>query len=214
MSYNKLTACLFNIFISIMITFTTLLFSVNAALDFKPLYYFDVVNLDIQNDSYMTVAEIKDNYNYVINYVNGKTNYDFQLPTLPSSANGKTHFSDVRRLFRLSKIALIVQLILLISFFYAFRKHNYFYKCLKWSGLALLFLPYLLLIILGSNFKRYFTIMHHLLFNNNYWLLDPAEDPIIDLLPQTFFFHCVVLILLLTNLAGIVLYIIYRRRIN
>ena len=43
--------------------------------------------------------------------------------------------------------------------------------------------------IISINFDKAFTIFHHLLFKNDYWLLDPNTDDLINLLPESFFIH-------------------------
>ena len=37
----------------------------------------------------------------------------------------------------------------------------------------------------------YVVIFHHIFFNNNLWILDPAEDYMIRMLPEGFFYDMV-----------------------
>ncbi len=53
-----------------------------------------------------------------------------------------------------------------------------------------------LTVILGSlfasNFNRYFTIFHEIFFDNDLWMFDPAEDYMIRMLPEGFFYDFVI----------------------
>lgn len=42
-----------------------------------------------------------------------------------------------------------------------------------------------------------FTAFHKLFFRNDYWLFDPDTDPVINLLPDSYFLHCLAGILVL-----------------
>ncbi|MFT4106689.1 MAG: TIGR01906 family membrane protein [Lacrimispora sp.] len=62
--------------------------------------------------------------------------------------------------------------------------------------------------IISTDFTRYFILFHHMFFNNDLWILDPATDMLINIVPEGFFrdtvfligaiyFFCVLLILVL-----------------
>lgn len=52
-------------------------------------------------------------------------------------------------------------------------------------------------------------MFHKIMFRNDYWLFDEALDPVIKILPDAFFFHCAVMIILLI-LFGSLLCILFR----
>ena len=56
----------------------------------------------------------------------------------------------------------------------------------KITGVLLAITGLTALIVSGS-FDRYFVIFHHLFFDNDLWILDPAKDNLINLLPEGFF---------------------------
>ena len=39
------------------------------------------------------------------------------------------------------------------------------------------------------NFEGSFVLFHKTMFNNDYWIFDPNLDPVINILPEEFFFH-------------------------
>ena len=53
--------------------------------------------------------------------------------------------------------------------------------------------------------------MHRIFFRNDYWIFDAETDPVIRMLPEEFFLHCGLLIILLVLLQIAALQIAYRR---
>lgn len=41
--------------------------------------------------------------------------------------------------------------------------------------------------IIASDFSRYFIVFHHIFFDNDLWLLNPATDMLINIVPEPFF---------------------------
>ena len=50
------------------------------------------------------------------------------------------------------------------------------------------------------NFDRFFVMFHGVFFNNDAWIFNPATDPIINVLPETFFLHCFILFFILLEI--------------
>ena len=44
------------------------------------------------------------------------------------------------------------------------------------------------------NWSKVFLTFHKIFFRNNYWMFDPASDPVILILPDAFFLQCVIVI--------------------
>jgi len=78
------------------------------------------------------------------------------------------------------------------------------------SSLTVILLPSLVGAAVALNFDAAFVIFHQLFFKNDFWLFDPATDPIILLLPDTFFLHCAVIIVLIVLLGALSLFLISR----
>ena len=75
------------------------------------------------------------------------------------------------------------------------REHLY----LKWTSVLTVTLPAVLGILVALNWDWAFVAFHKIAFHNDYWIFDTATDPVITILPDTFFLHCALLIL-----AGVV----------
>ena len=47
------------------------------------------------------------------------------------------------------------------------------------------------------NFEQVFIAFHEVLFRNQDWIFDPNTDPVINMLPDTFFLECFLLFFVL-----------------
>ncbi len=83
-------------------------------------------------------------------------------------------------------------------------------KILKTTSITLIIMPLLLTVPILLNFEKSFIIFHKLLFRNDYWIFNPNLDPVINILPEEFFFHSGMMILILILLASILLFVMYR----
>jgi len=59
--------------------------------------------------------------------------------------------------------------------------------------------------IVAIDFNRAFVIFHHIFFDNDYWILDPRVDLLINMVPIYFFIHIAIFIALLMGLVPLVL---------
>jgi integral membrane protein (TIGR01906 family) len=183
--------------------------SVNFTLLFKPLYYIDIKVLNIEKSSNLNVKEIKTNYDYIITYLIKSKGQEFNLPTLPSSNSGKTHFKEVKIIFNKLNITLFFAILISIVGIILSRKYKKADYLLT-SSIILIIIPIILLIPFLVNFDKSFTTFHHIFFKNNYWLFNIKSDPIITMLPQDFFFHCAILIIILIITSSIILGCVYK----
>lgn len=201
---------LLEILLTFCITLLIIILCIKITLNFKPLYYTDIITLNVQETSNLSNKEIKLNYDYVISYVQSHQKQNFVLPTLTFSNEGKLHFEEVKAIFNKLDYILYTLILISIIIIYINIKTNKIFRFLKWSSIALFLAPFLCLIPFLLNFDKGFAIFHKLLFNNDYWLLDSKLDPIINIMPQEFFFHCAILIVGLILTFSAMFYIIYK----
>lgn len=207
---NKLSKNLLQILFSISLFLFIIILSVKLVLNFKPLYYFDINYLNIEKYTSLNKNEIKINYDYLIHYINTYRPIEFKLPFLPSSVEGVTHFIEVKKLFLKLDFILFFSTILTIFSIYVGNKHKN-YSFLKWCSNFIFFTCITLFSTFYWNFDKCFTFFHKLLFNNDYWLLDPKTDPIINTLPEDYFMHCAIFILLLIITFSIILRLLHKK---
>ncbi len=202
----KLLQILFSLCLSLFIIFA----SVKLTLVLKPLYYFDIQYLNIENQSGFSKDDIVKNYDYVINYLISPKEKEFKLPSIPYSKYGQIHFKDVKRIFTAIDILLVVTgLFSIIGLVLNVKRKNFYF--LKQTYLTLVLLPVILMIAFAINFDKAFVIFHKIFFRNNYWQFDPQIDPIINILPEEFFYHSALLIVILIILSIILLRIFYKQ---
>ena len=88
------------------------------------------------------------------------------------------------------------------------RKQSYGY--LKLTAILTVTLPAVIGATVALNWDWTFVMFHELAFNNDYWLFDPATDPVINILPDAYFLHCAFMILVLVILGSIICGLTYR----
>lgn len=202
---KKFLNVIFSICFSIFIITT----AINFTVSFKQLYYYDIDKLNIPKLSNLSKEEIKLNYDYLIEYNLSKNVDEFEMPTIKSSNQGKIHFEEVRYIFQnVNKISRICLIISLIGIIIGIKNKDI--KILNYTSKALIIIPLVLAIPMIINFEDTFVIFHKLMFSNDYWIFDPRLDPVINILPEEFFFHAGIMILGIVLAVSIILYTIYK----
>lgn len=197
-----------NFLLSITIALFLISLSVNITLSFKKLYYLDIDYLNISENYGMQKEEIIKNYDILIDYLKNKNITKLNMPSFKTSKEGEIHFAEVKNIFiKFNTIMYITFFLSLFGMFYKIKKRNF--KFLKLSSIFLISIPILLSVPFAINFDKSFTIFHKIFFNNDYWEFDPELDPIINVLPEEFFFHCAIFILAILSIFSIILYLSY-----
>ncbi|HBF0842914.1 TIGR01906 family membrane protein [Clostridioides difficile] len=198
-----------NVLCSVCISIVIIVGVINFTVGFKQLYYFDIDYLNISELSGLSKDDIKLNYDYLIDYNLNKNVSEFKLPTLKSSPQGKTHFEEVRNIFQnINKLAKLLLVVSLVGIILSVKNKNI--KILKTISITLIIMPLLLTVPILLNFEKSFIIFHKLLFRNDYWIFNPDLDPVINMLPEEFFFHSGMMILILILLVSILLFVMYK----
>lgn len=187
--------------------------SVVITINFRPLYYLDVNLLNIEEISGYDKADILANYNTLIDYSSPFYRGELKFPTLPSSEAGLQHFEEVKNIFISFYILMLITFLACVVIILAkAKKKNYSYMPVA-SATAVL-LPLLLGLFMAIDFDTSFVIFHKIFFNNDYWIFDPTTDPVIRILPDTFFMHSAILMILLILVESFIFYLIYRKLVK
>ncbi len=174
-------------------------------------YTLDLDGLDIPAASGVPRAQALENYRAVMRYLSPFSKAEFTLPTLAFSPDGAAHFADCKAIFTGVYLAgaVCAALAALLVFTGALRDS----RTLRVSGIATLALPAVLFAAVAVDFDRAFVLFHTLFFPGaTNWIFDPRVDPVIEILPETFFLHCALLIAGLWAAAGVVQMICANRR--
>lgn len=167
----------------------------------RPFYYAHIGPLRLEESTGLTGEEIRQAFDQVMDYCLG-LRADFAAGILPFSASGASHFADVRELFLLDLWVLGLSLLGLVVLFVLCRKKRLRPSLLLghgpgfWAagGLGAFFLA--VGAFAATDFNRAFVVFHHLFFpGKDNWLFNWWEDPVILILPETFFRNCAILIL-------------------
>ncbi len=193
------------------ILFTLFFISVGLmiAINFRPLFYADIKLLNLEAQSGLPASIIKENYDALIDYCSPFYQGKLSFPSLPASESGLSHFAEVKVLFQFFYISALVTFVLLVGIIlYKKRKKNHEYLLI--SSITMILLPLICLIGSAINFSKTFELFHRLVFSNDDWLFDPITDPIINILPESFFLQCALIIIFCVLAGSLILYLRYR----
>ena len=179
------------------------------AINMRFLYYASIKWFNLEETSGLSYQIIKENYNALIDYCSPFYQGKLVFPTLAASASGISHFAEVKVIFNafylmfaITTIALIVIIVI------KHRKGQYRYLLV--SSITSIVLPLITLAASAIDFETTFLVFHKIAFRNDDWLFDPNTDPIITLLPESFFLQCALIIVAIVLLGSLILFLIYR----
>lgn len=193
--------------------FTLLFISIGviAAVNFRFIYYFDISHLKIAETSGIDRQVIIENYDTLIDYNSPFFKGELKFPTLAASASGLQHFKEVKNIFVSFYYVGFASLIaVIIIILYKMRKKDRSYLLV--SSITVLVLPAVTALGCAINFDAAFVIFHKIFFRNNYWLFDPVTDPVITILPDTFFLHELIVIIAFVVIGSVVLFLLSRKK--
>lgn len=166
----------------------------------RPFYYVQIGPLDVCRASGLTAEQVRAAYGDVMDYCLGLRS-DFAAGVLPFSAEGASHFADVRTLFLLDLLVLAGTLLFLLVLQIVCRRRRAALPRLAgrtpgfWAACGLGAVILLVGALAALDFNRAFTVFHGIFFpGKDNWLFDPATDPVILLLPEEFFRNCAIAI--------------------
>lgn len=201
---------LLNVVISICLALFVIGSSVIITMNIKNIYYNDIDKLNIESMIDLSREDIIENYDYLIDYNLSWNAGEFELPSLPSSPNGKIHFEEVRDIFQNVKVLTIITgIISIIGGILQIRKGQF--KFLRNASILIVIMPILLAIPIAINFNACFIMFHKIMFSNDYWIFNPIIDPVINMLPEAFFMHMGVAILAIMIVGSTILQLMYHK---
>ncbi len=204
---------LFQLLLGVMLSLLIISGAVTFTLHFRPLYYLDIRLLNIESLSGLDQAVIIRNYDALIDYYNLFNTQPLAFPDFIMSDAGRIHFEEVKVVFDLfGWMTLLLLPLVLIGIWIAGRTKSKTY--LKIAGILGILIPILLASCIALWWDRVFVIFHELVFNNDYWIFDETTDPVITILPDTFFMHCAIMILGIVFIGSILCLIFSRKKKN
>lgn len=210
-----------NRLLSILLIITLSLFAISAGIAApilsRTFYKINVQALRLSETTEWSEDEILEAYDDVMNFL--IKDGPFGTGVLKWSESGKAHFTDVRGLFQLDLWIFGISaclLIFLLLFSIKIRPYRFAQRGPSfWAGASVL-TAFIIIGGLGAtDFDRAFTVFHHIFFpGKTNWLFDPAEDQIIQILPEAYFRNCAILAIGLIILLCVIYLILGIRKKN
>ena len=180
----------------------------------RPLYYFDIEYLEIPWRSGISAEACRLNYDTLIDYNLLGGDEELVFPTLKMSDTGRIHFEEVKEIFINMQIVSIAGIVALIGFTLYIKKkgpQNSILFWMKYTFPVTMIVALAVGLAMAIDWQWAFTTMHEIFFDNDYWIFNAYTDPVIKILPEEFFFHCGILIVILTMAQIAILRVVYRR---
>lgn len=177
--------------------------SVVLVLNLRSIYYTDIRLLQLESQTGFSEEVIRRNYDTLIDYnLITKGVKKLEFPDFPMSEQGEIHFREVKRIFLVFQCLFVLTgAALAVALFRKLRRRDY--GSLKLISVLAVVIPLVLGAFAAVSWGRFFVAFHELFFDNDYWIFDPVTDPVIRILPDAFFFHCAVAILLFVLAGGL-----------
>ncbi len=178
----------------------------------RSFYYAHIGPLELEERTGLTREEIRTAYDEMLDYCLGGEK--FSTGVLKWSQSGKDHFTDVRVLFLLDLRVFAAGAAAIVLLLIAGRLRRRSPARLLgrgpcfWAGAGLGGAFLIVGGLAALDFDRAFTVFHTIFFpGKTNWLFDPDSDQIINILPETFFMDCAILILavLVVGCAALIL---------
>lgn len=199
---HKISGFLYS-FAIILILFVTA-FDIACYSDFG-FYEKEYEKYQVLDDLHMEMDDVMEVTRHMMDYLRGREE-SMQINT---TVDGQSrdffneqdlfHMAEVKDLFlgmfHLRTGAFVVLILSLGILFAAKADGRTLFRCFQ-TSLGIFFgLAAALGIIVAVNFSRAFVIFHHLFFDNDLWLFDPATDLMINMLPEGLFMDFTIRIL-------------------
>lgn len=202
-----------DIVLALLLTICIICFAVIVTVFFKQLYYFDIDYLNIAKYTGLSKDVIKENYDILIQYQSIFFQGDLNMPDFVMSTTGRIHFEEVKRVFEVIQMTFAVTAVISGLMIYSNLKQKE-YRFLQLTSLFSVGIPTIIGFFAALDFDRAFVIFHNIVFRNNYWIFDYTTDPVITILPESFFMHCFMMIIFIVIFISIVMYWLYKKKRN
>jgi len=206
---------LLNIAAAVFAAAAVICIAVTAVVLFRPLYYFDMEHLNIPENSGIPESVVRANYDALIDYnLLGGPN-ELLFPDMSMSEQGRIHFEEVKDIFIAMQLISIAAVILLVIWLVMRKKgKNPPFQWMKLTGVVVAAITAVVACTVVIDWNLAFTAMHKMFFRNDYWIFNDVTDPVIKILPEEFFLHCGVMIIIISLFEIVMLQVIYRRLKN
>lgn len=188
--------------VSVIFVLTIMSFAILFTILFKPLFAWQLTGIDTPYLLGLTHEQVLYNYDELLHYLLNPFINTLKMSHIPTSASGAFHFYEVKNLFLLNNVIFVSGVVASVwgIRYVTIEKRWYVFAQI---GKFLSVLPIGIVLILLAGFNYWFVLFHQIAFGNNDWLFNPKTDPIIYVLPETFFLSCAVVVLIIVQFSFI-----------
>ena len=189
---------------------------------FRPFYYMLIGPLKIEETSGYSREVIVEAFDDVMNFI--WRGAEFKTGQLNWTEEEKAHFQDCIPLFHLQLILTVVLgfLLILYAILVKFKviKHKKVLGIspISYGGVAAIIFLAAVGLFAAIDFNKLFEVFHHIAFpGKENWMFDYQTEEIINILPESFFLACLILIVsivVLLSAGSIVFGLITRTKKN
>lgn len=173
----------------LVVSITLLSGAINIIALCLPLYYAFAYGLHLPAAVNLSFGQMLANYHAVWRYVLFPWEKHLVMPNFPSSAQGLFHFAEVKTLFHGNQLFFLLGLLLSYYLLKKSRQQGLSWQLSRYfKGLIPLSLALIFALLLF--FAPIFTAFHELVFRNDAWLFRLDQDPVIQILPESYFMAC------------------------
>ena len=209
MTRQKLLAYSADVLMGILFTIIAIAVALLITINFKPLFYFDIDHLGLVEFSGFSEEVIKRNYDALIEYCSPFFTDSLKFPDFVASESGLFHFEEVKVIFNFIYMCGLTCLLIYIPMsIYKIKKKSYSF--IKVSAATAILLPAIAAVLCAINFNKLFILFHEIVFNNDDWLFNYKTDPVILILPEEFFMHCLIMIIVLIIVFSAIMLFVHK----
>ena len=197
-----------------------LITSVEAVAYWTPDYYEkEYAKYNVTEDVHMEMEDLLDVTHEMMQFLRGDRE-DLHVMTIVNGQEREffnqreiAHMEDVKGLFVgalvLRRICILTAAACILVMFLLKGRAKKILPRTLCVGTGLFFAVLLLLAgIISTDFNRYFVIFHEIFFDNDLWILDPATDLLINIVPEPFFMDTAARIAIIYGILAAVLFLI------
>lgn len=166
--------------------------AITLTINARWLYQLDITQLHLLDYTVLSKKELLANFDQLMRYLNLPWVHTLKMSDFPVSSSGALHFYEVKRLFLLNYALFAATVIPSIYYLRYLHQQQRVWTLIQPFQIAVV-VPVVVAFLMAVNFDWFFTEFHGIFFQNDAWIFNPAMDPIINVLPETFFLHCFIL---------------------
>lgn len=197
-----------------------LITSVEAVTYWTPGYYEkEYAKYNVTADVDMTMGDLLNVTHEMMAYLRGDRDDLHVMTTVAGeqreffNAREIAHMEDVRGLFlaaiNLRRICIAIAAVCVLVLFILKSDIKKILPKSICIGTGVFFAVICLLAgIVSTDFNKYFILFHHIFFHNDLWLLDPATDLLINIVPEPFFVDTAARIAVTFGISALILFLL------